>query len=750
MLAVGSPVDALFAGVMVLNALVGIVQEIRAKRTLDRLRILVAPMVTVRRDGVTSQVPPEQVVLGDLLALTQGDQVPVDGTIVRVQSLEVDESALTGESDPVLKLEGDEVLSGSAVMSGSALVIAERVGADAGIHRLIAQAKEYVLATSELRSGVDEILRIVGWMLVPLASLLLWSQLRANSSTSDGLISAVAGVVGLVPQGLVLLVSMALAVAVIRLAREHVVVQELHAVEGLARVDVFCVDKTGTLTTGTMQVERFDPIDTDIEVVRQGVSSLMQTDPNPTTTLRVIGEHVGQTAQWVVEHHVPFSSARKWSGATFEVTERAGPAEGIDRTWLLGAPEILLDLVDPTAAATIAADIEQAINDANRVVLIASTPDTLTESTLPERLTPRAVIALSEQIRPDAAETMEYFRRQNVTIKVISGDNAATVSAVAGRIGLEHADRAIDMRRVDTDDQAALTELIEHNAVFGRVLPEQKRAIVGALQQAGHTVAMTGDGVNDIPALKLADIGIAMNTATPATKAVSQLVLLDGRFDRMPNVVAEGRRVIANMERVSALFVTKTVYAALFALTIGLSGSIFPFLPRQMSLVSELTIGLPAFFLSFRAADDPCRPGYLRRVLRFALPAGLAAGVVTLTAYWVSRSPLVDATLDQSRSASTIALVLFAFWVLYVLMTPVDRLDLILLSSLIAAFALTLAIAPVRDFYRLDWLPWTGLVSTGAIVAGGVVSAQLIVRQRARRSLKDEPEPETPALDDAD
>ena len=393
-------------------------------------------------------------------------------------------------------------------------------------------------------------------------------------------------------------------------------------------------------------------------------------------------------------------------------------------------------------AATITADIEQAINDANRVVLIASTPDTLTDSALPERVTPRAVIALSEQIRPDAATTMEYFRRQNVTIKVISGDNAATVSAVAGRIGLEHADRAIDMRRVDTDDQAALTELIEHNAVFGRVLPEQKRAIVGALQQAGHTVAMTGDGVNDIPALKLADIGIAMNTATPATKAVSQLVLLDGRFDRMPNVVAEGRRVIANMERVSALFVTKTVYAALFALTIGLSGSIFPFLPRQMSLVSELTIGLPAFFLSFRAADAPCRPGYLGRVLRFALPAGLAAGVVTLTAYWVSRSPLVDATLDQSRSASTIALVLFAFWVLYVLMTPVDRLDAILLSSLIAAFALTLAIAPVRDFYRLDWLPWTGLVSTGAIVVGGVVSAQLILRQRARRSLKDEFDPQ--------
>ena len=729
-LAVGSPVDALFAGVMVLNAVIGIVQEIRAKRTLDRLRILVIPMVTVRRDGATAQIPPEAVVLGDLLELKQGDQVPVDGTIVRGESLEVDESALTGESDAVLKLEGDEVMSGTAVMSGSAMVVAERVGADTGIHRLISQAKEYVLATSELRSGVDQILRIVGWMLIPLASLLLWSQLRASSSTSEGLISAVAGVVGLVPQGLVLLVSMALAVAVIRLAGEHVVVQELHAVEGLARVDVFCVDKTGTLTTGAMQVERFDPIDTDAALVRRAVSSLVRIDPNPTTTLRVIGGYVGETGHWDAEYHVPFSSARKWSGATFEIPAASSGMDGTDRTWILGAPEILLDLVEPAVAATIASGFEQAINDAQRVVLIASTPEGLADSALPDRLIPRAVIALSEQIRPDAAATMEYFRRQNVTIKVISGDNPATVSAVASRIGLEHADRAIDMRHVDTDDEANLTELIDHNAVFGRVLPEQKRAIVGALQRAGHTVAMTGDGVNDIPALKLADIGIAMNTATPATKAISQLVLLDGRFDRMPNVVAEGRRVIANMERVSALFVTKTVYAALFALTIGLSGSIFPFLPRQMSLVSELTIGLPAFFLSFRAADNPCRPGYLHRVLRFALPAGFAAAFVTLTAYWIARSSLVGATLEQARTASTIALVLFAFWVLYVLMTPVDRLDAILLSSLVAVFALTLAIGPIRRFYRLEWPPMWGLVSTAATVIAGIVIAQIVVRLR--------------------
>jgi cation-transporting ATPase E len=302
---------------------------------------------------------------------------------------------------------------------------------------------------------------------------------------------------------------------------------------------------------------------------------------------------------------------------------------------------------------------------------------------------------------------------------------------VAKRIGLSGDE--VDMRTVDIDDEPAFSELVERAAVFGRVLPEQKRAIVDALQRAGHRVAMTGDGVNDIPALKRADIGVAIDTATPATKAISQLVLLDGRFDRMPNVVAEGRRVIANMERVSALFVTKTVYATLFALAIGLSGSIFPFLPRQMSLVSELTIGVPAFALSFRAANEPCRPGYLSRVLRFAVPAGLAAGTVTLASYWVARSPLGGATLEQSRSASTIALVLFALWVLYLLVKPADRVDLALLALLVVAFVVVLAFTPIRDFYRLDRPPAAALISTGVIVAGGIVASQVFVRSRQRR-----------------
>ncbi len=736
-LVVGELPDALFALVMVANTSIGIVQEVRAKWTLDRVRLLVSPIVTVRRHGDTFEVPPEQVVLGDLIEFGAGDQVAVDAEMLFGDGLEVDESALTGESDPVLKTPGDEVLSGSVVISGGALAVARRVGEDAGIHQLVEQAKAFELATSELRSGVDQVLRVVGWLIVPLGALLLWSQLRSNDSVDDALIAAVAGVIGLVPQGLILLVSMALAVAVIRLSKDHVVVQELHAVEGLARITMFCVDKTGTLTTGAMKVDSIEllggAVEGDVEpAVEQALASLAAVDPNPNRTLRVIADSVAETATWAADHVVPFSSARKWSGATFRIgIDAAAPrTDSAATTWVLGAPEILLERISPSERPQIDASLEEATGRAQRVVLVATSAEGLTEHSLPLRLEPRALITLSEQVRGDAASTMAYFRQQGVTVKVISGDHPATVSAVAERIELPGAERCIDMRTVDIDDTHALDAIVARHVVFGRVLPDQKRAIVEALQRAGERVAMTGDGVNDIPALKRADIGVAVDTATPATKAVSQLVLLDGRFDRMPNVVNEGRRVIYNMERVSALFLTKTVYAALFALAIGLSGSVFPFLPRQMSLVSELTIGIPAFALSFRSADAPCRPGYLERVLRFAVPAGVVTGAVTLVAYWLARSDIGGATLEQSRSASTLALVLFGFWILAMLMRPIDRLDLGLLAAMLGAFALVLLIEPLRDFYLLERPPVEVLAMTLGTVAVGIAAWAVVVGSR--------------------
>ena len=692
-LIVGHPIDAIFAVVMVLNSLIGIFQEARAKRTLDQLQIMITPTVTAIRDGVPTDVAPADLVTDDVVRLAAGDQVPVDGEVVDSDGLEVDESALTGEADAIAKGPGDEVRSGSVVVAGTGVVRATAVGEDAWIHELLTQAKQFEMSTSELRRGVDRILAAVSWIIVPITALLLWSQLRDDADVEEGLVSAVAGVVGLVPQGLVLLVSAALAVAVVRLAREQVVIQELHAVEGLARIDVLCVDKTGTLTTGEMHLDRIEMLaGAGAEAaVRSVLAALAANASAPTATLTAAAGDA-EAPDWRCTADVPFNSARKWSGATFEP----------GGTWLVGAPEVLLGDGHPEVHDRLGALTE----DARRVVLVARSDSALDrEGGAPADLEPVALVVLAEELRSDAADTMRYFAEQGVTVKIISGDNPATVSAVARQLGIAGADDLLDLRDVDlAGDASSVEDQVNATTVFGRVQPQQKRQLVEILQRQGHTVAMTGDGVNDIPALKQADVAIAQNTATAATKAVSQLVLLDGRFDRMPGVVAEGRRVITNMERVSALFVTKTVYAVTFAIVIGIWGAAFPFLPRHLSLVSETTIGIPAFALSFRSADRPYRPGYLRRVLRFAVPAGLVTAATVLAGYGIVRG-LIGASLDEARTASTLLLLAVALWVLLVLMEPVDRTDGLILGSMTALAVLVVATPIGRRFYALDLLP---------------------------------------------
>jgi magnesium-transporting ATPase (P-type) len=359
-----------------------------------------------------------------------------------------------------------------------------------------------------------------------------------------------------------------------------------------------------------------------------------------------------------------------------------------------------------------------------RVLLVAEAEGALADAeTLPDGLRPVGYVVLAEELRTDAAEIMAYFARQHVDVKIISGDNSETVSAVGQRLGVAGAEHHVDLRT--SGSAVGDTAVVEATTVFGRVSPEQKRDLIDTLQAAGHTVAMTGDGVNDIPSLKRADIGIAMDTATPATKSVAQVVLLDGRFDRLPDVVAEGRRVIANMERVSALFITKTVYSVLLILAIGVSGSVFPFLPRHMSLVSELTIGVPAFLLSFRAADRPSRPGYLRRVMRFALPAGMLAATVTLTTYWVAKSPWVDASLNEARSVATMALSVTALWILLRLMQPLDRLDLVLMGALLVALVIVAATDPTQRFYALEWPALDGAAVIAVMGLLGIVAFEV-------------------------
>lgn len=717
----GHPIDALFGLVMVANIIIGVGQELRAKRTLDALQILIAPSVTARRDGVDIQVAVGDLVVDEVLHLAAGDQVPVDGTILRSEGLEVDESALTGESRPLAKNEGDDVRSGSVAVAGSAVIVATRVGADAWARRIASEAKEFVLTRSELRAGVDRILWTISWLLPPLAGLLFWSQLRGDAQMADGMVAATAGVVALVPQGLVLLVSMAMAVAVVGLARRSVVVQELHAVEGLARADVICLDKTGTLTTGRTRLEAIEPIGgIERAELLDGLSALAHSEVTPTAAFQVIVTGLGASPGWSPTAAVPFSSDRKWSGASFL---GAG-------TWVLGAPEVLLDRIRSGLGVGEADTTEEIrrwvgglATEARRVLLVATAQGSLDLDNvdgfplLPSSLRPVGLIVLAEELRPDAAETMRYFIEQGVSVKVISGDNVETVGAVARELGIPGAEHLLDLRLVEKITPA----MVEEAVIFGRVQPEQKRDLVAALQAAGHTVAMTGDGVNDIPALKKADIGIAMDTATSATKAVSQLILLNGRFDLLPSVVAEGRRVVANMERVSSLFVTKTVYAAVFALAVGLGRFDFPFLPRHLTLIDSLTIGIPAFVLSFRGASEPCRTGYLTRVLRFAIPAGLAASGITLATYGLARRWL-DTSLEEGRTLATLALASMGFWILYRLVRPLDRMEIVLLIGLLASFGLVVATPLTSSFYALE-LPPTSVVqmSIGGLVLGAVL-----------------------------
>ncbi|HLY34152.1 MAG TPA: HAD-IC family P-type ATPase, partial [Jatrophihabitantaceae bacterium] len=531
--------NGLFGGVIIANAAIGIAQEIRAKRTLDRLAVLNAPQARLIRDGVEISVPIADVVQDDLVDVRTGDQIPADGDVTISDGLEVDESLLTGESEPVAKQPGNLVRSGSIVVSGHGRFEATAVGPDAYAVRLAAEAKRFALTRSELMAGTNRLLRWISVLMLVVGPLLLWSQFRApdNHGWQDAVTGTVAALVGMVPEGLVLLTSLAFMIATVTLARRRTLVQELPAVEGLARVDVVCLDKTGTLTYGDIE---FDELQLVGEASRDDVHAAlaMLGDAASSNAVSVELARVFGPAMWSRDHSVPFSSARKWAAA-------ASSGRG---TWVLGAPEIVLPEAPPHVREAVAERAEQG----SRVLLLAVADDMLElQTVLPPGLAAAALVTFAERIRDDAAATLEYFAAEGVALKVISGDNPRTVGAIAARVGVPGVfgpDDAVDARTLP-DDITELADVLEHASVFGRVSPHQKRAMVAALQSRGHVVAMTGDGVNDALALKDADIGVAMGGGSAATRAVAQLVLLDDRFAHLPEIVAEGRRVTANIER---------------------------------------------------------------------------------------------------------------------------------------------------------------------------------------------------------
>ena len=703
---VGPFQDALFGIVLAANTAIGIIQEVRAKRALDRLAVLTAPRAVAVRDGQTVELAVERVVLDDLVALRPGDQVVVDGILVATDGIEVDESLLTGESEPVARHAGEEVLSGSFVAAGSGWYRATRVGTDAYAADLARQARRFRLAHSELRSGIDRILRGVTWLMVPTAILLVSTQLVHNENLGDALRGSVAGVGSMVPEGLVLLTSVAMAVGVVRLGRRRVLVQELAALETLARVDMVCLDKTGTLTEGTMTVAEVEPL--SAAPVADVLGALAAADPAPNASMRAVAAAFAPPDGWEADAVVPFSPARKWSGASF----------GQQGVWVLGAPEVLLERSLSTNAESL---VSRRATAGKRVLLLARSASMLSEDLLPPALEAVALVVLEDPVRPQAAATLAYFAREGVSLKVMSGDDPRTVGSIAERLGLAGASAPVDARALPADDEQ-VADAMERSSVFGRVSPHQKRAMVSALQRRGHVVAMVGDGVNDVLALKDADIGVAFGSGSGASRAVAQLVLVDNSFDALPAVVTEGRRVIANVERVANLFLTKTVYATLLALAVGVAGLPFPFLPRHLTVVAALTIGTPAFFLALAPNASRARSGFVRRVLGFAVPAGAVAATATFVTYALMRGAGV--ALAEARTLATVVLFVVAFWVLTVVARPLTVGRRWLLAAMAGSFACVLTVGPIRDFFGLVPAPPFGWLTAGVAAGAAVVALE--------------------------
>ena len=793
-LAVGSWQDAVFGFVLLLNTLTGTIAELRAKRALDNLAVLAAPTAHVIRDGEAKDIEVSQVVLGELLELRSGDQVPADGQVLSSNGCEIDESILTGESVAVRKHENDQVLSGTTVIGGSARIRVTAVGEHSYANRLAMEARKYSVVTSELQEGTNRVLTWISWVIVPMTLLLLWSQLRVAGGISEALDSgqwkaavvlAVAGVVGMVPQGLVLLTSVNFAAAAMTLARRKVLVQELPAVEVLARVDMLCLDKTGTLTSGAVELDHIEsclgsacadgdggspaagkvsaddaaggsagtgsgavvPASAD-DAARAALAYLVGgSEVNATGSAIAAGLTGLEPAQ--ARYAIAFNSARKWSA----VQTQAG-------AYVLGAPEIVLagstgsgsteaDNADSDGTGLGSTDnaalerVKALAGTGKRVLVLAHSNQALDQSenpTLPKDLTAALLVVLAEQVRPDAAQTLDYFKRQGVAVRVISGDNPVTVAAIAAHLGLRNPDGGepvgVDARTLPAiEDTQALADVLEKHTVFGRVTPEQKRAFVNALKSRGHTVAMTGDGVNDALALKDADLGIAMGNAAPATKAVSRLVLLNSQFDALPSVVAEGRRVIANMERVASLFLTKTTWAALLAAVVAITGFVYPFLPRQLTIVSSLTIGIPAFVLALVPTNQRYRAGFLARVLRLSVPAGVIVVVGVLCARLTLI--LMGSNRNQISSVCTLVLVAGGLWLLSLTARPWVWWRAALVVIMSAAALAVVLLAPLRGFFDLAALTansWLVLVCAAGIVCAALETLGRYNAARAQNS----------------
>lgn len=616
LLLVGSYKNMLFIGVVFVNTVIGIVQELRSKKSVDTLTILTESKLDVLRDGQTVQLPKDRLVLDDVLILSRGNQVPADCVVVQ-GSCKVNESLLTGESDLIVKQEGDELLSGSFVAAGTCCCRVNRVGADSYAAKINDEAKYIKKNNSQILHSFHWIINICTAVIFPLGIMLFVSHCFVHrQSLQETVVSTVGALVGMIPSGMILLTSTVLAVSVIRLSQKKVLVNEMYCIETLARVDVICLDKTGTLTADAMNVHQIINLNTNDEKIRTALASIVAASDEINATLQAVSDNVQGTAPVPCQTFIPFSSETKWSGGTF--------ANG--KTYIMGAAEFVFS--DKEKYAEIYDKINR-INETVRILVLGSSDLPVTEGALPEDLHPMALILIKDTLRDNVCETVNYFKEQGVTLKVISGDSVKTVKSIALDTGIAGAENAVDMTTVTTDGE--LEEVAERCNVFGRVTPAQKKKLVLALKAHGHKVAMTGDGVNDVLALKEADCSVAMASGSEAARNVSQLVLVNNDFAAMPHVVAEGRRTINNIERSSSLYLVKTIYSILLALFFMFSHLIYPFQPIQLTLIGGLTIGFPSFVLALQPNKNIVRGNFTLNIIARAAPAAICVVLSVIT-----------------------------------------------------------------------------------------------------------------------
>lgn len=666
--------NMLFMGIVISNSLIGIIQELKVKKLIDALSVITATKAKLVINGEIHQIPIENLKLLDQIQICTGDQIPADCTVHTSEGLEVNESLLTGESLPVLKHPGDSLYSGSYITAGSGIGEIIHIGEDNYATQLVKKAQTKRRATSEMQDSIKTIIKYVSYALIPIGILLFCIQrFRAGASFSDSLVNTVAGVLGMIPEGLVLLTSVSFILGVGRLARKKALVQEMEAIEALARVNVLCLDKTGTITTGELKVEQILPLHhIEEDTIHTVMNSLAFSFTEGNATTQALQAYFSDTEPYTISDKLPFSSHRKYMGVTF--------AE--NHSYILGAPDYLTQDKDILQKA------EDQAAQGMRVLLLCSCPQLpRTRETLNQMLTEvkeLGLIILSDCIKEDAKDTFDFFARQNVNIKIISGDNAATVSSVGVRAGIKDAEHYIDASTLSANPSALADEVARYT-VFGRVSPEMKQSIIRAYQKGGCIVGMVGDGVNDVLALKDADCGIAMANGADAAKQSAHIVLLDSDFSSMKDIVKEGRTVIANIERVSALYLTKTIYSILLCIIFIILGKEYPFIPIQLSLIGATAIGIPSFLLALEQQEGVTTSGFLRHVLRISLP-----GALTLTAILVAIQFLASSFHSSSALISTLNLLVGGIISLLVVIRvcrPMTRSRLLICAGITILFA---------------------------------------------------------------